>query len=101
MAARNKGHRQKARATSKLHDQSAKSSLSGAMLDDIYRRDWQSNLDSVIGSHIDAAVGCLMGWSIMEWTLRVSNVAKTISDKRQVRFSSPVKPSLHSMCPHN
>jgi hypothetical protein len=84
MTARQHGERDQARAKAKARDGRVKQAVSGTMLVSLYEREWCVAKTSRDMKTIDRAAACLAGWLMVQTGLRVSNLLKTESDRRQL-----------------
>ena len=58
---------------------------------------WCESLHSTDYRIIDKAVACLIGWMSFEWGLRIGNLTKTSSDKKQTNIRRELESSEHSL----
>ena len=85
MSARQHGDRGQARQIAKARDKNLKSPVSGEILRSLYDVEWTMALSSVDVNVIGMGIGCLIGWCMTQFGLRISNLAKTESDSAQVK----------------
>ena len=84
MIARQFGTRDMVRAVAKKKLNGQKEAVSGEMMLYLRATYWSPSLLSTNYAVIDRAVTCLVGWSTFEWGLRIGNLTKTDSDRKQI-----------------
>lgn len=89
MVARKHGERGQARERATAKCLREKEAVSGEMITNMYDTEWCSALNSNNVDTIDMAVACLIGWVMVQFGLRISNLAKTESDRSQMKARHP------------
>lgn len=90
MVARKHGERGQARERAVAKNHREKEAVSGEMITNMYDTEWSLALHSSDMNIVDRAVACLLGWLMVQFGLRISNLAKTESDNSQRMARHPV-----------